>query len=68
MKFVTKCQRITEQIDESTVDIDYQFMTEEDMKAENFSACPLAFAVHAYARVLGRRSLPSRRSVRRTRR
>lgn len=40
-KFVTKCHRITEQIDESTIDIDYQFMTEEDMKKENFSACLL---------------------------
>jgi len=35
-KFKTKRQKITEQIDETELDIGFSFMTEEDMKNANF--------------------------------
>ena len=35
-EFVTRCKRITQQIDETELDIGYSFMTEEDMQEANF--------------------------------
>ena len=33
---MTHCKRITEEIDETELDIGYTFMTEEDMENANF--------------------------------
>jgi len=35
-KFVTKCKKITQEIDETELDIGYSFMTEDDMVQANF--------------------------------
>lgn len=35
-KFVTRCKKITEEIDETELNIGYAFMTEEDMENANF--------------------------------
>jgi len=36
-KFVRKCRRITEEIDESMLDVEHQFLTVEDMEGMGFS-------------------------------
>lgn len=38
---MTRCRRITEQIDETELDIEYAFMTEEDMQEEGFPQPPV---------------------------
>ena len=40
-KFVTRCKKITEQIDETELDIGYTFMTEADMEAASFPQPPV---------------------------
>lgn len=39
-KFVTKCKKITQEIDETELNIGYAFMTEDDMQAANFPQQP----------------------------
>lgn len=36
-QFVRRCRRITQEIDESCMDVEHQFLTEEDMEQKGYS-------------------------------
>ena len=38
-KFVTVCQKITEEIDEAALNVEFEFQTEKDMVDNGYSQC-----------------------------